>query len=294
MTGPEESNRMVVVSENRNYAPAFIALYAGLVVVVVGVCYTLTRLKSARASLEAQEIDLRREMAAQNEQLRASISGLETSNAQQLDALRRELDETSKRLGSHAGGELSRARQMVAKLQQAQQQQAQELEREIASKADVERVGALTRDVSSTRSDLGTTRRTVDTLAKDLGSARSTLGTMVARNHDEIETLRKLGDRDYFEFTLKKNQKQEVAGFGLILKKTNLRHRSYNLNLVASDLEIENKDRNIDQPILFYAGGREKPYELVINQVSRNTARGYLSAPKGAVREGSSEAGGGS
>lgn len=282
---------MVVVSENRNYTPAFIAMYVGLVIVVVGVCYTLTRLKSARASLEAQEADLRREMAAQNEQLRASISGLEATNTQQLDALRGELDQTAKRLGSKAGGELSRARLMLAKLQQAQQQQAEELKREIAKKADVEKVGALTQDVSSTRSDLGTTRRTVDTLSKDLGMARSELGNLVARNHDEIETLRKLGDRDYFEFTLRKNEQRDVAGISLVLKKTNPKRSSYNLNLVASDQEIQNKNHNIDQPIFFYVGGLTKPYELVINQVGSSTVKGYLSTPKGVVREASSETG---
>ena len=30
--------------------------------------------------------------------------------------------------------------------------------------------------------------------------ARSEMGTLIARNHDEIDQLRRLGERDYVEF----------------------------------------------------------------------------------------------
>ena len=45
------------------------------------------------------------------------------------------------------------------------------------------------------KSDLDATR-------DDLKMARSELGTLIARNHDEVDQLRRLGERDYVEFTI--------------------------------------------------------------------------------------------
>jgi hypothetical protein len=125
----------------------------------------------------------------------------------------------------------------------------------------------------------------VDQLSKDLGMARSELGTLIARNHDDIEALRKLGDRDYFEFTLTKNQRQNIAGLGLTLKKTSVKHSRFDLNLLADDLQVEKKGRTVNEPIFFYLAGSKKPYELVVNKVESDRVTGYLSTPKGATQE---------
>ena len=97
-------------------------------------------------------------------------------------------------------------------------------------------------------------------------------------SHDDVEALRKLGECDYFEFTLTKNARQNVAGLGLTLKKTNVKHNRFDLNLLADDLQIEKKGRAIDEPIFFYPlGGLKKPYELVINKVESDRVTGYIS-----------------
>jgi len=53
--------------------------------------------------------------------------------------------------------------------------------------------------------------------------------------------------------------------------------------VMADDKLTEKKDKNINEPVQFYAakGGRI-PYELVINQVNGKTKEivGYLSTPK--------------
>ena len=42
--------------------------------------------------------------------------------------------------------------------------------------------------------------------------ARGEFGTLIAKNHDEMEELRRLGERDYYEFTIdKKNQREKVG-----------------------------------------------------------------------------------
>ena len=60
------------------------------------------------------------------------------------------------------------------------------------------------------------------------------------------------------------------------------RHR-FNLELLADDVQVEKKDRTINEPIFFYVSGSKRPYELVVNEVKPNQVKGYLSTPKGAT-----------
>jgi len=165
---------------------------------------------------------------------------------------------------------------------------SEELKGEIAQKADAQQVGALTQDVSLTKEDLGTTKTKVDTLSKDLGMARSELGTLIARNHNDIETLRKLGERDYFEFTATKNKEEKVAGVGLILKKADIKRHRFNMALLADDMVIRKDNRTVDEPVSFSVGGSKRFYELVINKVDKDKVSGYISTPKGATEVASS------
>ena len=252
-----------------------------LAVLAIGEIYSIARLSTVRRALEDQQVLMRKEL---NTQFSSKLGVLEDSNAKQLNALQAELDETAGHMGS-TGQELTHARAMVASLQKREQQQADELKKEIAKKADDEKLGALSQDFSTAQTDLTSTMQNVDQLSKDLGMARSELGTLIARNHDDIEVLRKLGERDYFEFTLTKNVRQNVAGLGLTLKKTNVKHNRFDLNLLADDLQVEKKGRTIDEPIFFYLAGSKKSYETMINKVESDRVIGYISIPKGGTQE---------
>jgi hypothetical protein len=262
-------------------------IFVILAVLVIGEIYTLARISSVRTSLEAQQVAAQRALSTQLDQrFSEQIAALQNSHAQQLEALRQELEAASKRVGS-TGKELRRARTMVETLQNEQRQQADRVKVELARKADQQQVGALSQDVSSTRTDLENTKKVLDATRADLGMARSELGTLIARNHDDIETLRKMGDRDYFEFVLDKTQSQRVAGVGLILKKTNVKRHRFNLALVADDMEVEKKDRTVNEPIFFYLRGSKRFYELVVNKVESGRVTGYISTPRGAVQSAS-------
>jgi hypothetical protein len=180
------------------------------------------------------------------------------------------------------GRELTRARAMVTRLQTAQQQEVDSLRGELAQKADQQQLGALSNDVTATRTDLEGTKKVLDTTRSDLGMTRTEYGTLIARNHDEIEQLRKLGDRDYFEFNLNRKQAEHVAGVILDLKKTNPKRHRFTVNLTVDDVEVEKKDRTVNEPIVFYVGGVKKPFEIVVNEVKSDEIKGYLSTPKGA------------
>ena len=259
----------------------FILIFLVLAALAVGEFYTISRISSLRDELVTQQNQLRKDLTAQvQDQVSARLTAMEQQNAQQLEAVKTELDKATKRVGSQ-GGELHRAHEMVTELQDQQRKQAEEIKQELAQKADQKQLGALTQDVSTNKTDLDTTKKAVSSLAADLGMARSELGTLIARNHDDIEYLRKLGERDYFEFTLDKNHPTRVAGVGLALRKTTVKRYRYNMAMTVDDVEVEKKDCIRNEPVFFYVSGSKRPYEIVVNKVESNQVKGYLSTPKG-------------
>ena len=271
-------------SENivvRQSSGPWVIVFVVLGLLVLGQIYTLSKVGSI-SSVQADQTSLRGQVQKSSDELTSKLSTLEDANAQQLDALRTELDTASHKVGKSDGKDLARARAMVSKLQKQTEAENDALKQEIAKNNEQmgQQMASVTQDVAATKSDLGTTKQTMTTLQSDLGMARSEMGTLIARNHDDIETLRKLGQRNYYEFTLNKNQEQTVAGVGLVLKKTNVKKHRFNVNLVTNDMAIPKDNRTIDEPIFYAAGGSREFNELVVNKIDQNTVTGYISTPK--------------
>jgi small-conductance mechanosensitive channel len=147
---------------------------------------------------------------------------------------------------------------------------------QLAAKASADDVNKLNTDVTGVRSDLDATKN-------NLQMARSEMGTLIARNHDEIDQLRRMGTRDYFEFTVtRKAGSQKVGAVQVELKGTNQKKNQFTINVLADDKTFEKKNRSVNEPIFFYTGGSHAALELVINKVTKSTASGYLSVPKSA------------
>ena len=145
---------------------------------------------------------------------------------------------------------------------------------ELATKATSDDVKVVDTKVTNVSSDLDKTKN-------DLQMARSELGTLIARNHDEIDVLRRQGERDYIEFTITgKNQPQKVGNTTIELKGVNEKKNRSNLVYTVEDKKYEAKNANINTPIFFYQSGTHLPEEIVINKVGKNTISGYLSVPK--------------
>ena len=292
MTAPEGENKMAIDQvpehevvnmepESSGSSGKFLLVFLVLAALAVGEIYTMHKINSMRDALEAQQTQTSKQLRAEfHDQLTGRLTAMERRNALQMDALKDKLDAAANRLGT-TGGELKHARVMVAQLQNEQRKQAQQLQAELAEKADQQQMGALNQDVSAQRTDLDNTKKALDSVRSDLGMARSEMGTLIARNHDDIEQLRKMGERDYFEFTVERKSPVHVGGVGLTLTKTNVRRHQFNLDLLADDVHVEKKNRTINEPIFFYVNGSKRPYELVVNEVKQDQVQGYLSTPKG-------------
>lgn len=255
-----------------------------LAVLVVAEIYSISRISAMGKTFQAQNARTRKELTAQfNDQLSAKLQSLEQSNEEQLEALKVELDKAARHLGAQQGA-LRRARVTVAKIQAEHAQQMDALQHQIAMKADQQQLGALTEDVSHTKNDLHKTQKSVEELVNSYGMTRTRFGTLIARNHDEIAALRKLGQRDYFEFTVRHHHPVRVAGVGLDLKKTNRKHHRFSLDMLVNDVWIEKKHRTINEPIFFIERGSRSFCELIVNKVDKGVVSGYISTPKDATR----------
>jgi hypothetical protein len=114
--------------------------------------------------------------------------------------------------------------------------------------------------------------------------AHSELGTLIARNHDEIGVLRRMGERDYLEFTVQGRDKpQKVGDITVDLRSVNPRKNQFTVVLVVNDVRTENKNRLSNQPIVFYPRGSHQADEFVVNTVGKDRISGYISIPKGPV-----------
>ncbi len=115
--------------------------------------------------------------------------------------------------------ELNRARQQARQIREEYAKQIAQVENnvkgELATKADAEALELLGGEVSGVRGELEATRQ-------HLQMARGELGTLIARNSEEIEQLRRLGVRDYYEFTLDgKGSRQKIGDIMVELRGTN-------------------------------------------------------------------------
>jgi hypothetical protein len=223
--------------------------------------------------------DVEQAAAAENKTLHASVDQLQ----QQLAVSEQERRAAETQLAT-VGEQVHKTQGAVGaarKQNKALQDQLTDVEsnvssvkQELATKANGSDVEAVGNDLKGVHSDL-------DTQKQNLQMARSEFGTLIARNHEEIDQLRRLGLRDYYEFTLQgKGDTQKVGGVTLVLRGTNTKHHQFTVNLVVDDMKLEKKNRSINEPIFFYTAGSRQALELVINKVEKNKASGYLSAPK--------------
>jgi len=152
---------------------------------------------------------------------------------------------------------------------------------QLAAKASTDDVNKLGTDVSGVKNDLDETKSKLERATGDMG----VMSGLIARNHEDLEELRRKGDRNYFEFTVQKSKTaQHVGPVAVSLGKTDPKRSKYTITVLADDKSIEKKDKTAGEPVQFYVKGtaRYSPYELVVFDVAKNQITGYLSTPKSA------------
>ena len=138
-------------------------------------------------------------------------------------------------------------------------------------------VGVVKTDVSSTKAELD---KTIANLKRSQGDIDSQ-GSLIATNGKELSALKMLGERNYFEFKMAKSKTPiKVGDITLLLKKADPKSNRFTFAYSADDKTVEKKDRTINEPIQFLTSKARQPYEIVVNQVGKDTIAGYLATPK--------------
>lgn len=143
-------------------------------------------------------------------------------------------------------------------------------------------VGSVKTDVDATKSDLQGTKDKLQQTVGDLGVQSG----LIARTRQDLDFLRRRGERSYYEFTLVKGQgPARVSTISLQLKNADPKRSKYTLNVMADDRVIEKKDRTMFEPLQFYTGRDRGLYEVVVFTVDKGKVSGYVSTPKEMVAQ---------
>ncbi len=147
------------------------------------------------------------------------------------------------------------------------------------------RLTGISTEVSAVKTEVASAKSDIEKTLADLTRARGDMGVMsglIATNGKEIQALRDQGDRNIFEFKLSKQSGPvKVGGLLFTLKKADVKHNRYTMDVLADDKHVEKKDKTTNEPVQFYVASRARqPFEVVVNQVSKDVVTGYLATPK--------------
>ena len=146
------------------------------------------------------------------------------------------------------------------------------------------KVGEVKADVGAVKTDVDNTKAELDKQISNLKRVQGDLGdqgSLIATNGKELQALRQLGERNYFEFKLAKSKTAtKVGDIQLQLKKTDPKKYRFTFVVMVDDKNIEKPDRTINEPIQFLTSKALHPYEIVVNNVGKDKISGYLATPK--------------
>jgi len=260
----------------------------------------LLALVAANVYLYVQIDHVRTDVAKMRESLSTEVSNLRDassvttqSQARHMETLKEELEAAraqARTAASQGKAEaIARAEQLTRQLEAEQAKVQQQVSSEItaakqtAAEANA-KIADVSTDVGGVKTQISQTQAELQKTISDLKSTRGDLGVqsgLIATNASELAALKRLGERNYFEFKLgKAKQPQRVGDITLLLKKTDPKKNRYTVNVMADDKLTEKKDKNINEPVQFYTSKAKQPYELVVNQVQKDLIVGYLATPK--------------
>lgn len=232
----------------------------------------------------AEKTKLETDLAQANSKTAILSVQIDQTNSRVAD-LKGQLEVTTQKLG-FTQAELAQARALAQNIRQTQKESDDKLTAQIGQvKQDTDaKIGQVSTDLTGAKGDISATKQDLEATKAKLTSTVGDLGVqsgLIARNHDEVEELKRMGQRDIFEFTLgKTKQPQHVGPIQIQFHKFDTKHYRYTMDVVADDKKIEKKDKTVGEPVQFYVRGARAPYEIVVFDVNKKEAKGYLSTPK--------------
>jgi len=280
----------------RSHSAIIGVLVAGLVIALAGDGYLIVR----SGNLDDQIARLQGTTQSQMSKLSAATTA---QMDQRFEAIGTDVQSAHDKADSaikQAKAEVQRqSAQLSRKMDEAQQKVAGQLvELNDATTTAKSKLDEVSADVTGVKTDVTDVKTDVTGVKTDVASAQSQLeqdgaqlkkvmgdmGVMsglIATNGKDLQALRELGERNYFEFDLSKGQlTQKVGDVTISLKKADPKRNRYSVEILADDKRVEKKDKTINEPVQLYVSENRQPYEVVVNQIKKDEVIGYLATPK--------------
>lgn len=274
-------------------------LGAALVLVAAFCVYLYVQLGDVRT----QMADTKESLLAEIEKIHETSSVTNQSSKTHIDALERQLamaKQQAQALSGQAKVDAEKhADEVAAKLEKAQAEQGKQLgavQADVSQVKDVAnatstKVGEVTNDVGSLKTQTADNKSQIEKTIADLKTARGDLGVqsgLIATNAKELTALRQLGERNYIDFkvAMDKHKKkgeapgEKVGDIRVVLEQADPKKNTFSIKIIADDKTVEKKGRTINEPMQILLSKSVLPYELVVNDVKKDLIIGYLSVPK--------------
>ena len=267
------------------------AVLVGAVVAMLGAnIYLYTQVDMLKSEISK----LRESVATEVTELRQNSSATSAGHRKSIDTLKSELADARRAAAAAASNAKSEAEKFAdrkaSELEAEQKRQAQQVasqftEVEKANSTANAKIENVNGEVTNVKTQVASTKSELDKTISNLNKVTGDLGVTsgyVATNGKELAALKRLGERNIFEFNLAQSKTpQKVGDITLLLKKTDPKRNKYTLEVYADDKMTEKKDKGINEPIQFYvAKAGRQPYEIVVNEVRKQFVKGYLATPK--------------
>lgn len=264
-------------------------LFGAVLALVASNVYMFIQMDKLKTEVGKTKESLLVEIASAKE---TSAVSAQTSQ-RRVEALKADLASAQQRANSLAGQARVEAQnhadELATRLRSEQQKASAALKTEIATvstanEATNAKVGEVNTAVGAVKTDVENTKTELDKQIANLKRVQGDLGdqgSLIATNGKELQALRQLGERNYFEFKLPKAKTPvKVGDIQLLLKKTDPKKNRFTFEVMADDKTVEKRDRTINEPIQFLTSKAKQPYEIVVNNIGKDVVSGYLATPK--------------
>ncbi len=268
--------------------------------------YVVGQFANVNQQLDTVKVDLEGTKTELKDLKNASATSTKAAG-RSLSAIREELqaarDQAATTAGEVKAGAIRRAEELSAELarrlisEQARNERLQaQLKRDLSQVEEAARkanskLGEVSTEVVAVRTEVAENRNRLERTVADLRRVKGDMGVQsgqIATNQKELQVLKAIGEKSYFEFDIKSKETSTIAGVNLLLKKTDPKKFRFTLDVLANDKKVEKKDRIINEPVQFMVTKVRQPYslevnelyEIVVNEVGKDRIKGYIATPK--------------
>jgi hypothetical protein len=270
---------------------------AGFLIAVGNLYFQLERTRTEMANLRQSILTEVTKLSEVTQQASKKKVQAPEPNPKAFEALKAELTEelnSAKRLAGaaaqHAKVEaVNHAEKLAERIGEERNSQHKEVVGELGQIKNVEavttaKINDVTADIANIKDEVASTRQELQQTVSELKRVTGDLGVQsgfIATNARELQALKALGERNYFDFHIERTGKpQRVGDISILLRKTDAKRGKYTLEVLSGDTRTEKKERSVNEPVQFYTSKGRPPCEIVVTDVQKDFIIGYLAAPK--------------